>query len=210
MDNKAKTEEIIRRLGKEYPSPKTALVYGSPFELLVATILSAQTTDAQVNKVTGKLFRTYRSIEDYATVLLETLRKDVSAVNFYNNKAKNIQESARMLLRDFGGRLPATMEEITRLPGVARKTANILLSSLYGVNEGIAVDTHVKRLSGRLGLTRFEDPVKIERDLMALAPRKDWAVLSHLLILHGRKVCQARKPDHKECVLRDICPSKDM
>ena len=210
MDNKAKTEEIIRRLGKEYPSPKTALVYGSPFELLVATILSAQTTDAQVNKVTGKLFRTYRSIEDYATVLLETLRKDVSAVNFYNNKAKNIQESARMILRDFGGSIPKSMEEITKLPGVARKTGNILLSSIYGVNEGIAVDTHVKRLSGRLGLTRFEDPVKIERDLMALAPRMDWAVLSHLLILHGRKVCQARKPAHKVCVLRDICPSKDM
>ncbi len=210
MDNKEKTEEIIRRLGKEYPSPKTALVYGSPFELLVATILSAQTTDAQVNKVTGKLFRTYRSVEDYAAVPLETLRIDVSSVNFYNNKAKNIQESARMLLRDFGGRLPATMEEITRLPGVARKTANILLSSIYGVNEGIAVDTHVKRLSGRLGLTRFEDPVKIERDLMALAQRKDWAVLSHLLILHGRKVCQARNPVHKVCVLRDICPSKDM
>jgi len=208
VDNKDRLREIVKRLGKEYADPRTALTFSSPFELLVATILSAQTTDAHVNRVTEKVFRKYRSVKDYAAVPLAILQQDLSSINFYNNKAKNIKSSAIMVLSEFNGEIPRTMAELIRLPGVARKTANIVLSAVYGINEGIAVDTHVGRLSRRLGLSGFDDPVKIERDLMALLPRKDWARLSHLLIMHGRAVCQARKPNHAACVLRDICPSK--
>ncbi|MDA8433591.1 MAG: endonuclease III [Nitrospiraceae bacterium] len=210
MDNKSKVSEIIKRLAKEYPGSRTALNFKTPFELLVATILSAQTTDVHVNKVTESLYRKYRTIRDYADVPLDTLRKDVSSINFYNNKAKNIQSSARLILEKYGSKVPKTMEELTALPGVARKTANIVLSGAFGINEGIAVDTHVKRLSLRLGLTKYEDPVKIEKDLMEITPKKDWGNLSHLLIFHGRQTCQARKPKHSECVLSDICPSRDI
>ena len=161
-----------------------------------------------MNRVTEALFRKYKSIREYANVPLDVLRKDISSINFYNNKAKNIQASARMIIEQFGSKVPKTMEELTRLPGVARKTANIILFNVYGVNEGIAVDTHVKRLSVRLGLTGHEDPMKIERDLMAITPKKEWGHLTHLLIFHGRKICEAKKPKHAQCVLFDICPSR--
>ncbi len=210
MNAKEKAVEMIRRLKKEYPEPRTALHYKTPFELLAATILSAQTTDAHVNKVTAALFRKYRSVKDYAETPLDTLKKDVSSVNFYNNKAKNIQASAKMIMEKFRGEIPKTMEELISLPGVARKTANIVLWNVYGINEGIAVDTHVKRLALRLGLSKNEDPVKIEKDLMAITPKEEWGTLSHLLILHGRAICQAKKPRHGECVLYDICPSRDI
>ncbi len=205
-----KISEIIRRLKKEYPELKTVLNFRDAFELLVATVLSAQTTDVHVNRVTGALFKKYRTIRDYADTPLDSLRKDLSSINFYNNKAKNIQASAKMIIEQFGGKVPKSMDELTRLPGVARKTANIILSNAFGINEGIAVDTHVKRVSYRLGLTKNEDPVKIERDLMAATPKEEWNNISHLLIFHGRKICQAKKPKHNECVLYDICPSKNI
>ena len=210
MNVREKTLEIIRRLKKEYPEPKTALNFRNPFELLVATVLSAQTTDALVNKVTENLFKKYRTVKDYANAPLETLQNDVRPVNFYKTKAKNIQAAAKMIAEKFNSRVPKTMDELISLPGVARKTANIILSGAYGINEGIAVDTHVKRLSFRLGLTKNEDPVKIETDLMGLTPKEEWGNLSHLLIFHGRKICQARKPLHRECVLYDICPSRNI
>lgn len=210
MNTKEKTIEIIKRLKKKYPQPKTALNFRSPFDLLVATILSAQATDVLVNKVTANLFTKYKSVKDYADVPLEILQKDVSSINFYKTKAKNIQASAMIIADKFHAEVPKTMEELTTLPGVARKTANILLSNAYGINVGIAVDTHVKRLSYRLGLTKNEDPVKIERDLMESTPKKEWSNLSHLLIFHGRNVCQAKKPKHEKCILSDICPSRDI
>ena len=210
MNANGKIREIIKRLKKEYREPKTVLKYKMPFELLVATMLSAQSTDVHVNKVTESLFKKYKTIKDYAEVPLDTLKKDVSSINFYNNKAKNIQASAKMIIENFNSKVPGTMDELITLPGVARKTANIILSNVFGINEGIAVDTHVKRLSHRLGLTKNEDPVKIEKDLMAITPKEEWGNLSHLLIFHGRKICQAKKPNHKECVLYDICPSRDI
>ena len=200
--------EIIKRLKKEYSGkPRTALAFSTPFELLVATILSAQTTDVQVNKVTPGLFRKYRSVEAFAATAPEKLAQDIRSVNFFNNKAKSIVKAAAMIAGQFGGTVPSTMDELVTLPGVARKTANIVLHSAYGIEAGIAVDTHVKRLAFLLGLTKHADPVRIEQDLMAATPQKDWGNLSHLLIYHGRAVCQARKPMHDQCVLRDICPS---
>lgn len=210
MNTKEKVAEIIRRLRREYPEPGTVLNFKNPFELLVATILSAQTTDVHVNRVTESLFKKYRSIKGYADVPLDVLRKDISSINFYNNKARNIQASAKMIIDEFGSKVPKTMDELTRLPGVARKTANIILFNAYGMNEGIAVDTHVKRVSSRLGLTQNEDPVKIERDLMAVTPKKEWGYLTHLMIFHGRKICDAKKPRHADCVLFDICPSRSI
>jgi endonuclease-3 len=207
MDKPARAREILKRLKKEYPEPKTALHHGNPFELLVATILSAQTTDAHVNKVTEQLFRKYRSVEDYAAAPADSFARDIRSVNFFNNKAKNIVNTAKAIVERFSSQVPRNMDELTSLPGVARKTANIILWSAYGINEGIAVDTHVKRLANRLGLTDQEDPVKIEKDLMEVIPQKDWGTFSHAVIFHGRKVCQAKKPKHDECVLYDICPS---
>lgn len=211
MDKHKQISEILKRLEREYAgTPQTALRFSTPFELLVATILSAQTTDAQVNKVTEPLFKKYPTVEDFAKTAPEKLSKDVASVNFYKNKAKNINNTAKMILEQFGGKVPKTMPELVTLPGVARKTANIVLSTVFGINEGIAVDTHVKRLANRLGLTKHDDPVKIENDLMPATPRKEWGNLSHLLIFHGRKICQARKPKHGECVLFDLCPSKNI
>jgi endonuclease-3 len=210
MNLKEKTVEIIRLLKKEYTEPKTALTFKTPFELLVATILSAQTTDALVNKVTENIFKKYNTIKDYADASLEAFQKNISSINFYKTKAKNILGSAKMIVESFNAKVPKTMDELTSLPGVARKTANIILSNAFGINEGIAVDTHVKRLSYRLGLTKNEDPVKIEQDLMTMTPKEEWANLSHLLILHGRKICQAKKPKHSECILFDICPSRNI
>jgi endonuclease III len=211
MDKKKQVAEILKRLKKEYAgTPQTALHYTTPFELLAATILSAQTTDVQVNRVTESLFEKYRTIEAFAAAAPEKLAQDAASVNFYRNKAKHINRTAQIIMEKFGGQVPQTMEDLVTLPGVARKTANIVLSSAFGINEGIAVDTHVKRLAFRLGLTKQEDPVKIEVDLMALAPKKEWGNLSHLLIFHGRKICQARKPNHASCVLFDLCPSRNI
>ena len=210
MTNKEKLSEILKRLKKAYPHAQTALHFSDPFQLLAATILSAQATDVLVNKVTENLFKKYRTVKDYANAPLEALQKDVSSINFYKTKAKNIQASATMIIEKFSAKVPKTMEELISLPGVARKTANIVLTNAYGINEGIAVDTHVKRLAYRLGLTKNEDPVKIEQDLMALTPKEEWGNISHLLIFHGRNICQAKKPKHSECVLYNICPSRDI
>jgi endonuclease III len=209
MEGRKRIAEILKRLKKEYPgTPRTALNFSTPFEILAATILSAQTTDVQVNKTTGRLFKKYRSLEAYARATPESLAADVASVNFYRNKARNINNAAKMILEKFGGEVPATMEELTTLPGVARKTANIVLSSAFGISEGIAVDTHVRRLANRLGLTKQDDPVKIERELMLVTPSRAWADLSLLLIFHGRAVCRAIKPRHEACVLFAVCPSR--
>ena len=210
MKDNEKVLEVLRRLKREYPNPIIALNFKTPFELLVATMLSAQTTDVHVNKVTEGLFKKYRSIRDYADAPAEVFQKEVSSVNFYKTKAKNIQGTARMIIGKCHSEVPKSMDELISLPGVARKTANIVLFNVYGINEGVAVDTHVKRVSYRLGLTKNEDPVRIEKDLMEITPKKEWGDLSHLLIFHGRKICQAKKPRHQECVLFDICPSKDI
>ena len=210
MDKKEVMSEIIKKLKKEYPVLKSALNFVSPFELLAATILSAQTTDVHVNKVTEVLFKKYKSVKDYANADRATLESDVSSVNFYRNKARNIQNSARIIIEKFNGEVPRTMDDLISLPGVARKTANIVLYNVFGIIEGIAVDTHVLRLAGRLGLTKNEDPVKVEKDLMEIVPKKEWGNITHLLIFHGRKICQARKPMHKDCVLFDICPSNNI
>ncbi|GAB4490689.1 MAG: endonuclease III [Thermodesulfovibrionales bacterium] len=210
MTEKERLREIVRRLRKEYPEPGTALHFTTPMEILVATILSAQTTDAHVNKVTEKLFRKYRSVRDYADVPLNELTNDIRSVNFFNTKAKHIKAAAQELVARFGSEVPRTMDDLVGLPGVARKTANIVLSAAFGVNAGIAVDTHVRRLANRLGLSGHDDPIRIERDLMAVMPRKGWAVLSHLLIFHGRKVCQAKRMHHSACVIRDLCPSREL
>lgn len=210
MKPEEKLHEILNRLKKIYPYPRTALNFTTPFELLVATILSAQTTDAHVNKVTERLFKKYKSIKDYANTPLEMFQKDINSINFYKTKGKNIIAAARMIIERFGSKVPRTMEELVELPGVARKTANIVLSNAYGINEGIAVDTHVKRVALRLGLTSSEDPIQIEKDLMKITPREDWGNLSHLFILHGRKICQAKKPKHDECILYELCPSREI
>lgn len=211
MDKKKQAGEILKKLKKVYAgTPQTALHYSTPLELLVATMLSAQTTDVLVNRVTEGLFKKYRTVQDFAGTAPEKLSQDIRSVNFFNNKAKSINKTAKMLIEKFNGNVPQTMEELVTLPGVARKTANIVLSSAFGVNEGIAVDTHVKRLAFRLGLTKHDDPVKIEQDLIALTPQKEWGNLSHLLIFHGRAVCQSRQPKHEECVLFEICPSRNI
>ncbi|KKK78932.1 hypothetical protein LCGC14_2838580 [marine sediment metagenome] len=209
MDKNIQARDVIRLLKKKIPKPETALRFRSVFQILVAAVLSAQSTDVQVNKITKHLFKKYRSIRAYAEAPLEELQTDVSSVNFYKNKARNIRNSARMIIEEFGGKVPRTMEKLVRLPGVARKTANIILTDGHGITVGIAVDTHVIRLSNRLGLTTHKDPVKIEQDLLELAPKKDWPILSHLLILHGRTVCKARAPMHKDCVLFKLCPSRE-
>jgi len=208
MDSRKQMAVILKRLRKEYPVLKCALNFKNPFQLLVATILSAQSTDMQVNKLTKGLFQKYKTVNAFAEADSEQFRRDVSSVNFYNNKAKNIQATAKMVSEKFQGRVPMTMEELILLNGVARKTANIVLYNAFGITEGIAIDTHVKRLANRLGLTRHADPVKIEQDLMAMTPKADWGDLTHMLIEHGRAVCQARKPMHDNCVLADICPSR--
>ena len=207
MTGADKTDEIIKRLEKEYPHASIALHYSNSFELLVATILSAQCTDEIVNKVTSNLFTKYRSIDNYASADLGALEQDIRSTGFYHNKAKNILNTARLILEKYGGSVPQTMAELVSLPGVARKTANIVLYNAYGKTEGIAVDTHVKRLSKLLGITQNTDPQKIEKDLMQKVPEAKWGGFSYLLIEHGRAVCKARKPQHGKCVLNDICPS---
>ena len=203
----SRTVKILAILRKTFPNARTALNHSNPLELLVATILSAQCTDERVNIVTRDLFRKYRSLEDYAKARQATLEKQIRSTGFYRNKAKSIRESCARILADFAGKVPRTMDEMLTLPGVARKTANVVLGDAFGVNEGIAVDTHVKRLAGRLRLSRQKLPHKIERDLMDLTPRKDWALVSHLLIWHGRTNCTARKPNCTDCPVSDLCPS---
>jgi endonuclease-3 len=197
---------IIERLAIEHADAAIALTFTRPLELLVSVMLSAQTTDVNVNKVTAKLFQKYRAPEDYLSVPQEELERDIFATGFYRQKAKALRGTMTMLLDDFDGEVPSTLNDLVRLPGVARKTANVVSSEL-GHSEGIVVDTHVRRLSQRLGLTRQEDPVKIERDLVKLVPRKDWARFPHLLIWHGRRVCIARRPRCEDCVVNDLCPS---
>jgi endonuclease-3 len=207
MDEQKRTKEIIKRLRRAYPDAKCALNYSTPLELLVATILSAQCTDERVNRVTPELFRKYRNCDAYADAEATELERDIHSTGFFRNKAKSIQGAARAIRERFGGRVPETMEELLTLPGVARKTANVVLGNAYGTAAGVVVDTHVSRLTQRLGLTSQEQPEKIERDLMALVPRKDWVDFAHLLIAHGRAVCKARAPLCSECVLEQLCPS---
>ena len=203
----APISEVIARLKGEYPDATTELNWSNPLELLVATILSAQTTDVRVNQVTKELFERYRVAEDYAVAELTELEEDIRPTGFYRNKARALQGMARALLERHGGEVPRTMAELVALPGVGRKTANVVLGNAFGVDEGIVVDTHVRRVSNRLGLTEERDPEKIERDLLRVVPKEDRTVFSHLLIFHGRRVCKARKPDCTGCVLNNICPS---
>jgi len=202
-----RAREIIKRLKEEYPEAKIALDFSDPWELLVATILSAQCTDKKVNEVTAGLFKKYRSIDDYAVAGQEELEQDIRPTGFFRNKAKNITGAARLILSDYNGEVPGTMEEILRVPGVARKTANVVLGNAYGIVEGIAVDTHVFRLSHRLGLSEERQPDKVEKDLMSIIPRKDWFHLTYLLIEHGRNVCAAKLARCDICVVNDLCPS---
>jgi endonuclease-3 len=197
---------IIERLALEHADAKIALEFRNPVELLISVMLSAQTTDVNVNRVTKTLFQKYRRPEDYLAVPREELERDVYATGFFRQKAKSIQGAMRVLLDEFGGEVPRTVDELLRLPGVARKTANVVAAEL-GHPQGIVVDTHVRRLSQRLGLTRQEDPVKIERDLQRLVPKPDWARFPHLLIWHGRRVCIARQPRCERCVVSDLCPA---
>ena len=206
MDKKA-ANRIYKILEKEYPRVHTALKYKNALEILIATILSAQCTDERVNKVTKELFKKYRKVNDYAGAKHSVFEKEIRSTGFYKNKARNIIAAAKMIAGEFNGKVPETMDDLVSLPGVARKTANIVLFHAYGKKEGIAVDTHVKRVSGRLSLTRNTDPVKIEQDLMALFDRKKWGDLSNLLIAHGRKVCGARKPLCAGCPVKKLCPS---
>jgi endonuclease III len=203
----APISEVIPRLKREYPDARTELSWKNPLELLVATMLSAQTTDVRVNQVTRELFEKYRTAEDYAAVDPAQLEKDIRPTGFYRNKARALQGMARALLERHGGEVPRTMPELVALPGVGRKTANVVLGNAFGVDEGIVVDTHVRRLSNRLGLTGERDPEKIEKDLLQVVPEEDRTLFSHLLIFHGRRVCKARKPDCPGCVLNNVCPS---
>jgi endonuclease-3 len=198
---------VISRLKSEYPDARTELDWNSPLELLVATILSAQTTDVSVNGVTKALFEKYRTAADYAGADPAELEEDIRPSGFYRNKARSLRGMARALVEEHAGEVPRTMRELVALPGVGRKTANVVLGNAFGVDEGIVVDTHVRRVSNRLGLTENQDPEKIERDLIRMVPQEDWTVFSHLLIFHGRRICKARKPDCPTCVLNDLCPS---
>ncbi|MGB9905749.1 MAG: endonuclease III [Candidatus Saccharicenans sp.] len=206
-ERQKRVREITKLLRKEYPQVRTALNYRTPFELLVATILAAQCTDERVNKVTPGLFQKYPTIESLARARQEELENDIRSTGFFRNKARNIIALSKKLVEDYQGKVPDSMEELVKLPGVARKTANIVLSSAFRKAEGIAVDTHVRRLSERLGLSRQHDPDKIERDLMEIVPREDWLDFNFLLVDHGRKVCQARKPLCPRCVIKPLCPS---
>ena len=206
-DKKERVKKIIELLGKEYPDAKTALHYSSPLEILVATILSAQSTDKQVNVVTKSLFKKYKTAKDYADVDLSELEQDIKSTGFYHNKAKHLKNAAKLLVEKYDGKVPQSMDKLVELQGVARKTANIVLSNAYGIVVGVAVDTHVKRLSQRLGLTDNTNPDKIEKDLMEIVPKSQWERITNLLIFHGRNVCTARKPNCKECTLNKLCPS---
>ena len=203
---KQRIRPIIERLAVEHADATIALTFASPLELLVSVMLSAQTTDVNVNRVTEKLFQKYHTLEDYLAAPQEELERDIFATGFYRQKAKSLRGMMQVLLEEFDGEVPRTLEELVRIPGVARKTANVVSAEL-GHAQGVVVDTHVRRLSQRLGFTKEEDPVKIERDLMKLVPREDWARFPHLLNWHGRRVCDARRPRCEDCVANDLCPS---
>jgi endonuclease-3 len=204
---KERTRKIIARLKKAYPDAKCSLNHSNPLELLIATILSAQCTDERVNIVTADLFRKYRSCADYLKAPTSELQNDVRTTGFFRNKTKSIQGACRVLSEKYGDRVPDTIEELLELPGVARKTANVVLGNAFGIASGIVVDTHVSRLSRRLGLTKHQQPEKIERDLVELVSKKDWIDFSHLLIYHGRQICKARKPLCEKCIVERYCPS---
>jgi endonuclease III len=198
---------LLGKLEKMHPGARTELQFSGPLELLVATILSAQSTDRQVNLVTKELFRKYRTAADYANALVEDFENDIRSTGFFHAKTRLVQGAARMLVERFGGEVPRTMDELTQLPGVARKTANIVLSGAFGIVEGMAVDTHVGRVSQRLGLSGCADPVKIEQDLLRFFPRDRWARATSLLVFHGRYLCKAKKPECERCLLNIECPS---
>jgi endonuclease-3 len=203
---RARIVPIVERLLAEHPDATIALKYGSDLELLVSVMLSAQTTDVNVNRVTARLFEKYKRPEDYLAVPVEELENDIRATGFFRQKTRSLRGTMRRLIEDYGGQVPSRMQDLLTLPGVARKTANVVVAE-RGQAEGIVVDTHVRRLSQRLGLTKQEDPVKIERDLIRLVPREDWARFPHLLIWHGRRICDARRPACERCVISDLCPS---
>lgn len=209
-DKKKRTAEIIKRLKKQYPDAHCALNHTDAFELLIATILSAQCTDERVNLVTANLFRKYRKPQDYLEVSQEELAQDIKSINFFNNKARSIQGASRKIVENFAGEVPSSVDDLLTLNGVARKTANVVLGNAFGIADGVVVDTHVSRLSQRLGLTKETTPEKIEKDLNILVPKKDWVMFPHWLIFHGRRICQARKPKCAECVLENICPSSTL
>lgn len=202
--------EIVDRLKKKYPKPRIALDFKTPLELLVATILSAQCTDKRVNIVTGSLFKKYRTVQDYANADFQEFSQEIRTTGFYRNKAVNIINSAKILVSKYNGRVPQTMDELLELPGVARKTANVVLYNAFGKNEGIAVDTHMIRVSGRLALTKNKDPKKIEQDLIKELDRKEWGSFTLRMVAHGRQTCTARNPKCPECVLAPVCPAKKL
>ncbi len=200
-------QAITEELRRLYPDAQGTLDFSNPLELLIATELAAQSTDERVNMVSRDLFRKYRSVEDYATVSEEELEQDIRSTGFYRNKAKNIRAASQRIITNYGGEVPRTMEDLLTLPGVGRKTANVVLGNAFGIIVGFVVDTHVGRLARRFGWTTNEDPVKVEQDLMRIVPRKDWLDLSHLMIYHGRAICIARKPLCEQCTLVKLCPS---
>jgi len=204
---KQRVQKIIRLLRRAYPDAKCSLNHANAFELLIATILSAQCTDARVNIVTQDLFRKYRQPEDYLKVSPKELEKDIRTTGFFRNKTKSIQGTAKVLTEEYGGKVPETIEELLELPGVARKTANVVLGNAFGIRSGVVVDTHVTRLSHRLGLSSQKTAEKIEQDLIAIVPKKDWVIFPHLLIAHGRGICKARNPLCAECAVEKLCPS---
>ncbi len=205
-DIKLRTAEIIKRLKKTYPDAHCALVHTNAFELLIATILSAQCTDVRVNIVTANLFRKYRGPQGFLDVPQTELEKDIHSTGFFRNKAKNTQAACKRIIEEYNGQVPQTMDELLTLGGVARKTANVVMGNAFGIASGVVVDTHVSRLSQRLGLTHEKTPEKIERDLEKLVPKKNWVMFPHWMIFHGRQICDARKPKCGECTLADICP----
>jgi endonuclease-3 len=207
IGNHKRARIIVELLEKAYPDAKIILHHSNPLELLIATILSAQCTDERVNKVTEQLFNKYRRAEDYANSAIETLEESIRSTGFYHSKAKNIKAACKLLVEKFNSRVPRKMEEILTLPGVARKTANVVLSNAYGIVEGVVVDTHVGRVANRLGLTMHQDPTKIEKDLMEIIPKKYWKRIADLLIFHGRNACTARNPRCALCMLKKVCPS---
>lgn len=204
---KKRTRDIIRRLKRAYPGARCSLNHSNPFELLIATILSAQCTDERVNIVTANLFRKYTKPEDYLKVSPRELEKDIQSTGFFRNKTKSIQGTSKVLTEEYGGHVPHTMEELLELPGVARKTANVVLGNAFEIKSGVVVDTHVTRLSHRLGFTQQKTAEKIEQDLIGIVPKKDWVIFPHLMIYHGRKICKARNPLCGECVVEKQCPS---
>jgi endonuclease-3 len=204
---KQRVRKIIRLLKRAYPDAKCSLNHANAFELLIATILSAQCTDARVNIVTQDLFRKYRKPEDYLKVSPKELQQDIRTTGFFRNKTTSIQGTAKVLTEDYGGKVPHTMDELLELPGVARKTANVVLGNAFGISAGVVVDTHVTRLSHRLGLSAQKTAEKIEQDLIAIVPKKDWVIFPHLFIAHGRAICKARNPLCAECAVEKLCPS---